>query len=97
MKRWLLIPLFVSTLARSQEVKPVVSRDYLALINKDSAAVKYRIDSSRIFINNKFQVRGYYNGSPIKDIRIVNDQLVIRPYIQKQFFEYRDTTCAGES
>lgn len=80
MKRLLLFLLWPVCI-HAQEVQPVISRDYLALINKDSLPLKagFRPDTTNSLLNAFLKSPGYYSGGPIRRIEIKQDYVHIKP------------------
>jgi hypothetical protein len=80
----LLLLLLLPAFAYTQEVTPVLSNDYLALINKDSLRIKYFWPDTmnRIKLSPLIMHRDYY-GFRIGNISIQNGLLNIQPYYQR--------------
>ena len=88
MKLRLLILLILPALAMAQEVKPVESADYMALIKNNTAAHK-TIDSSNNINTSKlhFSKKNFTGGFLIKEINISkNSTLKLQPVINKVLF-----------
>lgn len=76
---FLLLPVCLS----AQEVKPVISKDYLALINKDSAENGVRPDTMNSIEASRMKSGHFFNGQPIGRIKIKKGLVEIQPAVQK--------------
>jgi hypothetical protein len=87
----LLLLLLLPAFARSQEVTPVLSNDYLKLIHKDSLAVgHFWPDTMNSIKNSSLSVNSTYNAFRVGRIRIRRGVLNIDPFIE------RTLTLSGE-
>ena len=77
----LLLVLLLPAIAFSQEVKPILSTDYRTLIYSDSALARqlFSTDTFNSFKTANLTSSNYYNGQPLKKIRIRNNQLLLEP------------------
>lgn len=76
----LLLPAFAYT----QEVTPVISKDYLALINTDSFQVKhFWPDTTNSLKLSPLLVNGNYYGFHVRKIRVQGGIMNIYPYYQR--------------
>jgi hypothetical protein len=73
--------LLFPVIALAQEVKPVLSDDYLALIHNDSLLAKkgFATDTTNSFKTASLRSPEYYNGRAIRKIKISNNYVVIKP------------------
>lgn len=86
MKRLLLVLLFPA-FASAQEVTPVLSKDYQALIKADTLRLKnfWPDTVNSIKLSTLFAYRDYYNFR-VRDIRVKNGKLDIKPAYQKTLY-----------
>lgn len=86
MKRLLLLLLFPA-IAYSQEVTPVLSKDYLALIQADTLPVmKFRPDTMNTFTGARLLLNQAYDGFRVGRIRIKRGVLSIQPQYRKVLY-----------
>ncbi|HEY8896130.1 MAG TPA: hypothetical protein VIM79_14990, partial [Niastella sp.] len=81
---FLLLPAFAWT----QEVTPVLSKDYLTLINQDSLHLNntFRPDTMNSISRSSLNSMGYYGGNRIRKISIQHGFLNIEPAHEKTLF-----------
>ena len=81
---FLLLPAFAWT----QEVTPVLSKDYLTLINQDSLHLNntFRPDTMNSISRSSLNLSGYYGGNRIRKISIQHGFLNIEPAHEKTLF-----------
>lgn len=79
----LLLLLLFSTFLRAQEVKPIVSDDYLSLVRRDSVAQYLRMDTSNSIRSSTIKLLKAYSGSGVRKLRIKNGELVVLPAVHR--------------
>lgn len=79
----LLGPVFIA----AQEVRPVVSNDYLSLIRRDTAAqARFLPDTTNSMAASSLRFVGHYEGFAVKKIGQQRNNLVIEPASAKFLF-----------
>ena len=100
MRRLLLMGMLCPLLAAAQEVKPIVSADYLALIGNDSVIARKNktIDSTNNINQSKLRFFGRYNGnSIIKKIHVgAYNEITLHPQNTEYLYFSGSATAAIE-
>ena len=80
----LLLFLLLPVCLTAQEVGPVISKDYLALINKDSTKNGFRPDTMNSMDASSMKSGHFFNGELIRNIKIKRGLVEIQPALRKQ-------------